>query len=77
MFIFTSVITFPIALMGYILWPGTPLKPNKLFLTNEDIAVARARLQRHGHGDNHGILGNPDLNWPQIKKTFSTGGSGS
>ncbi|KAF2796770.1 MFS general substrate transporter [Melanomma pulvis-pyrius CBS 109.77] len=70
MFIFTSVITFPIALMGYVLWPGTPLKPNKIFLTDQDVALARSRLQRHGHMDNHGVLENPDLNWTQIKKTF-------
>lgn len=70
MFIFTSVITFPIAIMGYFLWPGTPLKPNKIFLTDKDVELARSRLERHGHLDNNGTLGSPDLNWTLIKTAF-------
>ncbi|KAF4978845.1 hypothetical protein FDECE_18150, partial [Fusarium decemcellulare] len=41
MCIFTSVITFPIALLGYFLYPGTPLKPNRMFLSSDDVAIAR------------------------------------
>lgn len=70
MFIFTSVITFPIALMGYVLWPGTPLKPNKIFLNDRDIEVAVNRLRRHGHLSNQPTLANTDLNWTTIKKIF-------
>ena len=70
MFIFTSVITFPIALLGYVFWPGTPLKPNKLILNDRDIELARSRLQRHGHFDSHGVLQDPGLNWTTMKKTF-------
>lgn len=70
MFIFTSVITSPIALLGYLFWPGTPLKPNKIFLTDQDVVLAQSRLRRHGHLDNYGLLDNPDLNWSSIKQTL-------
>ncbi|KAJ4299483.1 MFS transporter (Seo1) [Kalmusia sp. IMI 367209] len=72
MFIFTSVITFPIALLGYVLWPGTPLKPNKLFLSDADVALARNRLERHGHFDKNGSQEEPSLNLAIIKKTLSS-----
>ena len=70
MFIFTSVITFPIAFLGYILYPGTPRKSNKILLTNKDIEIARNRLQRHGHADNDSVLGNTSLNWATVKQTL-------
>ncbi|KAH8900716.1 MFS general substrate transporter [Thozetella sp. PMI_491] len=70
MFIFTSVITFPIALLGYFLYPGTPQKPNKIFLTDDDLKVARSRLRRYGHVDNDGPLGNTNLDWATVKKTL-------
>lgn len=57
-------------MLGYVLWPGTPLKPNKLLLNDRDIEIATQRLRRAGHLDNQGLLDNPDLNWTLIKKIF-------
>jgi len=48
MFIITSIITLPLAFIGVVLWPGTPDKPNRLLLSEEELALARARLERHG-----------------------------
>ncbi|KAF4464985.1 retrograde regulation 2 [Fusarium albosuccineum] len=70
MFIFTSVITFPIALLGYFLYPGTPLKPNRRFLNNDDVVIARKRLERHGHLSDDAARGQTNLDWPTIKRTL-------
>lgn len=47
-FIITSIITLPLALIGFLLWPGTPDKPNRLLLSQHEISLARDRLERHG-----------------------------
>ncbi|KAJ5305325.1 uncharacterized protein N7443_004985, partial [Penicillium atrosanguineum] len=49
MYIICAVITIPVAIMGYFLLPGTPDKPNKFFLKDKDIALAKSRLQRASH----------------------------
>ena len=48
MFIITSIITIPLAFVGVALWPGTPDKPNKLFLSAKELELAKNRLERHG-----------------------------
>ncbi|KAL3420595.1 hypothetical protein PVAG01_07040 [Phlyctema vagabunda] len=48
MFIITSVITLPMAFIGFFLWPGTPSKPNRLLLSKHEIALAKSRLEKHG-----------------------------
>lgn len=48
MFIITSIITLPLAFVGFVLWPGTPDKPNRLLLSEKEIKIARVRLERHG-----------------------------
>lgn len=45
MFIISSLMTIPVAIAGVFIWPGTPAKPNKLFLTDADLALAVSRLQ--------------------------------
>ncbi|KAJ4245035.1 MFS transporter (Seo1) [Fusarium torreyae] len=70
MFIFTSVITFPIALLGYFLYPGTPLKPNKIFLNDRDIEIARKRLIRHGHLSDNAGQGGSNLDLDTIKRVL-------
>jgi len=67
MFIFTSVITFPIALLGYVFYPGTPAKPNRIFFNDKDIEIARNRLRRHGHGISQE---SSQLTWSSVKRTF-------
>lgn len=50
MYIICAIITIPVGILGFIVLPGTPDKPNKLILNDHDIAVAKARLKRDGHG---------------------------
>ena len=47
-FIINAIITLPLALVGYVIWPGTPAKPNRLFLSAEELQLSRDRLERHG-----------------------------
>ena len=48
MFIIVALMTFVIAIGGFILWPGTPDRPSKLFLSEEEIQLCRKRLQENG-----------------------------
>jgi len=45
MFIISALMTIPVAIAGVFIWPGTPAKPNKLFLTDKDLALAVKRLE--------------------------------
>jgi hypothetical protein len=45
MFIISALMTIPVAITGVFVWPGTPGKPNKLFLTDADLHLAVKRLQ--------------------------------
>ncbi|KAG6013920.1 hypothetical protein E4U43_007043 [Claviceps pusilla] len=49
MYIICGIITIPIGILGYILLPGTPNKPNRLFLSEHDLRVRKARLEGAGH----------------------------
>ncbi|KAL2130794.1 hypothetical protein VTI74DRAFT_5937 [Chaetomium olivicolor] len=49
MYIICAVITVPIGVLGYFILPGTPEKPNKWFLKEDEIELSRARLKRAGH----------------------------
>ena len=40
--------TFVVAIAGIIFWPGTPDIANKLFLSDEEIHLARKRLEENG-----------------------------
>ena len=48
MFIIVALMTFVVAIGGFILWPGTPDRPNKLFLSEKELQLARRRLQENG-----------------------------
>lgn len=37
--------TIPVAIVGVVIWPGTPAKPNKLILTDQELALAIKRLK--------------------------------
>ena len=41
--------TIPVGIAGIFLWPGTPAMPNKLFLSNEELELARQRLSDISH----------------------------
>jgi hypothetical protein len=66
MFILTAIITLPLAFVGLVLWPGTPDKPNRLFLSEEEIHLARSRLERHG-----AQLKALPFSWARIHKIFT------
>jgi MFS family permease len=48
LFIINAIITLPLALLGYFIWPGTPAMPNRLILTDSELEHARARLEKAG-----------------------------
>ncbi|KIW91734.1 uncharacterized protein Z519_07702 [Cladophialophora bantiana CBS 173.52] len=49
MYIICALITIPVGFLGYFLLPGTPDIPNRLFLKEHDLVLAKKRLQRTGH----------------------------
>ncbi|KAF3760952.1 hypothetical protein M406DRAFT_73409 [Cryphonectria parasitica EP155] len=48
LFIINAIITLPVALLGFFIWPGTPDRPNRLVIKPHELELARARLERHG-----------------------------
>lgn len=48
LFIINAIITLPMALAGYFIWPGTPDKPNRLVMKQHELDLARTRLERDG-----------------------------
>ncbi|KAG5942879.1 hypothetical protein E4U53_007146 [Claviceps sorghi] len=49
MYIICGIITIPIGILGYVLLPGTPNKPNRFFLTEHDLRIRKTRLEGAGH----------------------------
>ncbi len=49
MYIICAVITIPVGILGYVILPGTPDKPNTLILKRKDIDLSVQRLTRDGH----------------------------
>jgi hypothetical protein len=45
-FLINALITFPVALLGVLIWPGTPSKPNRLVLSEKDVALATKRMKQ-------------------------------
>ncbi|KAJ9144612.1 Major facilitator superfamily transporter [Pleurostoma richardsiae] len=66
LFIINAIITLPLALIGYFIWPGTPAKPNRLVISKSEIALARARLERHGSK----VQSTP-FSWGLLKRIFT------
>ncbi|CAK7225566.1 hypothetical protein SBRCBS47491_005932 [Sporothrix bragantina] len=46
LFIIDGVFTIPVALLGYVIFPGVPDSPKPFHLTTADIALAKERLAR-------------------------------
>jgi len=65
-FIICGVITIPIGIFGFLIWPGTPVKGSSFFLTPDDYALARRRLLKAGHRNE---ATNP-FTIPKLKKVF-------
>ncbi|KAF2105630.1 major facilitator superfamily domain-containing protein [Lophiotrema nucula] len=50
MYIINALMTIPIGFLGLMILPGTPDKPNRLIFKAKDQCIAKARLERAGHG---------------------------
>ncbi|KAI1645210.1 MFS general substrate transporter [Daldinia loculata] len=46
LFIIDGIFTLPIAVAGFLVFPGIPDSPKPFYFTNEEIALAKARLER-------------------------------
>ncbi|KAI1483671.1 MFS general substrate transporter [Daldinia eschscholtzii] len=46
LFIIDGIFTLPIAVAGFLVFPGIPDSPKPFYFTNDDIALAKARLER-------------------------------
>lgn len=46
LFIIDGVFTIPVALLGYVIFPGIPDSPKPFHLSDADIVLAKQRLQR-------------------------------
>jgi hypothetical protein len=66
MFIITSIITIPLSFVGVLLWPGTPDKPNRIFLSAKELELAKFRLERHG-----AQLKSLPFSWARLRRIFS------
>jgi hypothetical protein len=49
MYIICAVITIPVGILGFLVIPGTPDKPNRWVLKEHDVKVAKGRLVKAGH----------------------------
>ncbi|KAF1849564.1 major facilitator superfamily transporter [Cucurbitaria berberidis CBS 394.84] len=49
MYIICAIITIPVGILGFFVIPGTVDQPNRWVVNDNDIAVARDRLEKHGH----------------------------
>jgi hypothetical protein len=65
MYVICAIITIPIGIAGYFLLPGTPDRPNRIFLSQQDLDLATQRLRRTGHKTSE------QMNWKKLTKVFS------
>jgi sugar phosphate permease len=49
MYIICAIITIPVGILGFLVIPGTPDKPNTWVLKQSEVDLAKARLHRAGH----------------------------
>lgn len=64
LFIIDGVITLPIALIGFALFPGIPNSPKRWFLSDEEYELARTRMPKdQGYDDG--------ITWATIRRTLT------
>ncbi|KAK3951347.1 luciferase-like domain-containing protein [Pseudoneurospora amorphoporcata] len=68
MYIICALITIPVGILGYFILPGTPEHPNKWFLQEEDVRIAKERLARVGHS-----VAAPKFNLSTLKSLANNG----
>ncbi|KAK9454033.1 major facilitator superfamily domain-containing protein [Dipodascopsis uninucleata] len=66
MFIFDAVITIPIGILGFLVWPGTPDKMHSIFFTEKDRQIALVRQKKYGY------RGPKGFSWPVFKKALTS-----
>lgn len=64
MYIICAIITIPVGILGYFVIPGTVDQPNRWVVNDHDVAVARERLEKHGH------VTKGKMKFSHIKKTL-------
>ena len=47
LFIIDGIITIPIAILGFVVFPGIPLSPRTIFFKEEEIEFAKKRMRDH------------------------------
>ncbi|KAL4880629.1 major facilitator superfamily domain-containing protein [Aspergillus karnatakaensis] len=67
LFIVNAIITLPLGLIGPFIYPGTPDKPNRLVISDKDLELARARLEREGRRAK-----SAPFSWALARKIFGT-----
>ncbi|EXJ79749.1 hypothetical protein A1O3_08032 [Capronia epimyces CBS 606.96] len=73
MFIIVGLMTFVVAFAGFFIWPGTPDIPNKLFLSDEELDIARHRLQENGtDGTRPANIALPKVTLGLLKTVFTS-----
>ncbi|CAM1505881.1 Fc.00g115180.m01.CDS01 [Cosmosporella sp. VM-42] len=48
LFIINAIITLPLAILGYFIWPGTPARPNRHVIKESELELARSRIEKAG-----------------------------
>lgn len=67
LYIVNAIITIPLALIGPFIYPGTIDKPNRLVISEKDLALARARLEKQG-----AKVASAPFSWALVRKIFLT-----
>lgn len=66
MFIIDAIITLPVGIMGFFIWPGTPDKLHSYFFNEKDAEIARRRAKRNGSAKTS------KFSWAVLKRTFTS-----
>ncbi|KAK9328869.1 major facilitator superfamily domain-containing protein [Lipomyces starkeyi] len=66
MFIIDAIITIPVGILGFFIWPGTPDKLHSFFFTEKDAEIAKRRAKRNGTGKPKGFR------WKVIKRALTS-----
>ncbi|KAK4685091.1 MFS transporter, ACS family, pantothenate transporter, partial [Tremellales sp. Uapishka_1] len=67
LFIIDAIFTLPIAILGFFFLPNLPLEGKRSWwLTEDEFALARSRLQHEGHA------GKTPWTWPKLRKLLTS-----
>ncbi|KAK9477381.1 major facilitator superfamily domain-containing protein [Lipomyces japonicus] len=66
MFAIDAIITIPVGILGFFVWPGTPEKVQSFFLTEKDLEISRRRANLNAFSNSKGF------SWSVIKKACTS-----